>query len=216
MNLALFDFDGTITNGDTFTPFLRFAIPATRAIVGGLALSPVLVAHRLRLIPTPKTRPIVARIGFQAVQASHVRDLGRRYASEVLPRVVKPEAMERLQWHQLQGDIVAVVSAGLDVYLGPWCEKQGTALICTELEERHGRMTGRYRQGDCSGAKKAERVRAAFDLERFDTIYAYGDTAEDREMLALASRRYYRWKEVNEQEWAGDQRARADGPPVQS
>jgi hypothetical protein len=30
MDLALFDFDGTITTGDTFTPFLRFAIPRRR------------------------------------------------------------------------------------------------------------------------------------------------------------------------------------------
>lgn len=27
-----------------------------------------------------------------------------------------------------------------------------------------------------------------------------GDTIEDREMLALASRRYYRWREVDEGE----------------
>lgn len=63
-------------------------------------------------------------------------------------------------------------------------------------------MTGRYRQGDCSGARKAELIRAAFDLERFDTIYAYGDTAEDREMRALANRRYYRWKEIDKFEEA--------------
>jgi hypothetical protein len=35
-------------------------------------------------------------------------------------------------------------------------------------------------------------------------------------MPALASRRYYRWKEVTEQEQAGDQGARADGRPRQS
>ena len=30
MNLALFDFDGTLTSGDTLIPFLRFAIPPRR------------------------------------------------------------------------------------------------------------------------------------------------------------------------------------------
>lgn len=203
MNLALFDFDGTITTGDTFTPFLRYAIPTLRAVTGGLLLTPVLVAHRLRWISTPKTRLLVARVGFQAVRASALRELGRRYASEVLPTAVRPEALERLQWHQRQGDTIAVVSAGLDVYLRPWCDARGIVLICTELEERRGRMTGRCRQGDCSGAQKAERVRAVFDLGRFDTVYAYGDTIEDREMLALASRRYYRGQEVTDVEHAG-------------
>ena len=27
MNLALFDFDGTVTTGDTWTPFMRSAVP---------------------------------------------------------------------------------------------------------------------------------------------------------------------------------------------
>ena len=47
MNLALFDFDGTITTGDTFTPFIRYAVRPTRMVVGGLILSPVLVGYRL-------------------------------------------------------------------------------------------------------------------------------------------------------------------------
>jgi phosphatidylglycerophosphatase C len=28
-------------------------------------------------------------------------------------------------------------------------------------------------------------------------VYAYGDTSEDREMLALAHRKYFRWTEVS-------------------
>ena len=38
------------------------------------------------------------------------------------------------------------------------------------------------------------------DLGQYREIHAYGDTAEDREMLALANRRYYRWKEADEYE----------------
>jgi len=198
MNLALFDFDGTITTRDTFTPFLRFAIRPHRAVLGGLLISPVIIAHRLRMISTTRTRPIVARAGFQGAPVDSVRALGRQYATEALPTVIEAQAMERLKWHQHRGDTVAVVSAGLDVYLGPWCEAHRVELICTELEERDGRMTGRYRRGDCSGPTKATLIRATFDLDRFETIYAYGDTTEDREMLALANRKYYRWKEIDD------------------
>lgn len=203
MTLALFDFDGTITTGDTFTPFLRFAIPTSRAVVGGLALSPVLVANRLGLVSTSATRPIVARAGFQGAAAASVRALGRHYAAEVLPSVVQPLALERLQWHRHQGHTVAVVSAGLDVYLAPWCEVHGVALICSELEECRGRLTGRYRRGDCSGPTKAALIRETFKLGQYETVYAYGDTREDREMLALADRKYYRWKQIGNCEQAG-------------
>ena len=203
MNLALFDFDGTITTGDTFTPFLRFSIAPSRTILGGILVGPVLIAHRLGLISTPSTRSIVARVGFQGVPAHIVCELGRRYAAEVLPTTIEPHAIERLNWHQRQGDTVAVVSAGLDVYLSAWCGPLGVALICTELEVRHGRMTGRYRHGDCSGPTKAALIQATFDLRSFETVYAYGDTLEDREMLALAHRKYYRWREIHDWGQAG-------------
>ncbi len=202
-DLALFDFDGTITTGDTFTPFLRFAIPPSRLVVGGLVLSPVLAAHRLGLMSSPRARPIVCRVGFRGLPASAVQTMGRRYAAEVVPAVVRPRAMERIEWHKQRGDTVVVVSAGLDVYLRPWCDVHGVALICTELEERDGRMTGRYRHGDCSGRTKAERVRGTLELADFVTVYAYGDTVEDREMLALADRRYYRWRELENGKQAG-------------
>jgi len=90
------------------------------------------------------------------------------------------------------------VSAGLDVYLRARCEAHGVTLICTELEVRYGRMTGRYRHGDCSGATKAARIQATVDLSRFETVYAYGDTLEDREMLDLAHRKYYRWQGIHD------------------
>jgi len=83
------------------------------------------------------------------------------------------------------------------VYVRPWCERESIDCIATELEEREGRLTGRYLGGECTGAEKALRIRQAYDLSQFAHVYAYGDTAEDREMLALASHPYYRWRESN-------------------
>ena len=123
---------------------------------------------------------------------------GRRYAAEVIPGVIRRRAVDRIEWHQRQGDLVVVVSASLDAYLRPWCEAAGVELICTELEGRGGRLTGRYRHGDCSGAEKLRRILERHEPGRYPLVYAYGDTSEDREMLALAHRKYYRWKEIGE------------------
>ena len=200
MNLALFDFDGTITNRDTFSSFLRFAVRRHRIVLGALPLSPVVFCYRLGLIAAHQARPIVSRIGFQGEPADSIRHIGRRYAAEVLPGVVRKQALQRIQWHQAQGDTVVVVSASLDAYLRPWCDSIGVELICTELEERDGRLTGRYCHGDCSGSAKVRRVLERYDLSRYAVIYAYGDTSEDREMLELAHRKFYRWREI--QDWS--------------
>lgn len=76
----------------------------------------------------------------------------------------------------------------------------GLDLICSELEERNGRVTGRYRHSDCCGPIKAQRIKATLDLNRYDTVYAYGDSREDRQMLALADRKFFRWVEIGTRE----------------
>jgi len=203
MALALFDFDGTLTTRDTFRPFLRFAIPAPRMFAGGLALSPMLVGHQLGWVSSAQARPWLCWAGFAGVPARRLRTLGERFAAEVLPGVIDADMRGRLVEHKRRGDTVFVVSAGLEPYLRPWCDAQGVGLVCTELEERGGVLTGRYRRGDCSGANKATFVRAAVALDQFNEIAAYGDSNEDLDMLALAHRRFFRGVELPAAEQAG-------------
>ena len=139
---------------------------------------------------------MAARIGFSGEEASGVRDLGREYAAQALSRMVRPEASERLEWHAARGDEVVVVSASLDVYLGPWCRERGLSYICTTLEERDGRFTGRCVDGDCCAEEKVRRICARYQLEHYDVIYAYGDTPDDQPMLRIASKKYYRWQQI--------------------
>jgi phosphatidylglycerophosphatase C len=196
MNLALFDFDGTITRVDTWTPFLRFTATRPRLIAAGALFSPLMVGYKLGWISARTSRPIVARLAFTGRRAEDVRALGREYARDVLPGVVRPHALERIDWHKRQGDTVAVVSASLDAYVLPWCESVGVAAICTELDERNAVLTGRYAGGECCGPSKVRRIRDRYDLTRYPIIYAYGDTDEDREMLAIAHEPYYRWQRM--------------------
>jgi len=197
MNLALFDFDGTITHRDTFRPFIEFAVERRRRVLGGLVLGPVVAAYGLGYVPATRMRALAAFCGFRGRRETDLDALGARYAS-TFESVVRSEALERIRWHRAAGDRVVVVSASLRSYLRVWCETLELELICTELESRRGVLTGRYLGGDCTGAEKARRVRARYDLARYPVIYAYGDTHEDRELLGLASKRYFRWREVSE------------------
>jgi phosphatidylglycerophosphatase C len=197
MNLALFDFDGTITWSDTWTPFMRFAVRPARMLAGRVLLAPVVVGYRLGMVSASKGRQKAARIAFQGEEAGTVRQLGVEYATTVLPGTLRQSALECIEWHKSQGDEVVVVSGSLDVYLGPWCERRGMDYICTTLEERGGRLTGRYVHGDCSGAEKVRRILLRYRLARYALVYAYGDSGEDREMLALAHKKFYRWREIS-------------------
>ena len=198
MNLALFDFDGTITHGDTWTPFLRYSVTRTRLAFATVLLSPVIAGYKAGWISARRGRPVAARFAFAGRRADALRNVGETYAREVLPRVLRQQALERIDWHKRRGDQVVVVSASLDIYLKPWCDAHDLDLVCTELEVRAGTLTGGYRRGECSAANKVIRLRERCDLARYPVIYAYGDTDEDREMLDIAHEKYFRWQRIEE------------------
>jgi phosphoserine phosphatase len=59
-----------------------------------------------------------------------------------------------------------------------------------------GRLSAEYHGAQCVGAEKVRRIRERCRLDDFAAIYASSDTAEDREMLALADKKYFRWTEI--------------------
>ncbi|MEN1925481.1 haloacid dehalogenase-like hydrolase [Luteimonas sp. MJ146] len=71
--------------------------------------------------------------------------------------------------------------------------------MCSSLEHDSGMLTGRYQGRQCVLEEKVRRVRERYDLTRFSAIHAYGDTPEDRPLLAIASTKYYRWQEIGAQ-----------------
>jgi HAD superfamily hydrolase (TIGR01490 family) len=191
-NLALFDFDGTITTRETMADFMYHAVPRRRQAWGKLLLAPCVAGYRLGLVSGVAVRAAVVRVGFAGMPVGVLRRRGERFAAAVLPELLRAQAMERIRWHQRQGDTTVVVSGGLDAYLAPWCRAHGLALICSALEQREGRLTGRYLGAQCVGEEKARRVRAAYRLDGHERIFAYGDTHEDLPLLALAHHRFYR------------------------
>jgi len=195
VQLALFDFDHTVTVCDTYARFLRrVATPAQRARARW-TLGPWFLGYKAGVVSATGIRVRATRMAFSGRHEAEITTLGSAYAENTLPGLLRPEMMERIAWHQTQGHEVALVSGSLDVYLRPWCERHGLALICNRLESGDGRLTGRYAGGD-RGGHKATDIRARYDLSRYDRIHAYGDSREDRPMLALAHERWYRGRRI--------------------
>lgn len=194
-SLALFDFDGTITTRETMPGFMYAAVPPRRQAWGRLVLAPWVAGYKLGFVSGVTIRALVVQVGFARVPLHRVRNEGETFAAQVLPALLRPEAMARIRWHRDCGDTVVVVSGGIDAYLAPWCQTHGLELVCSTLEHRHGRLTGRYLGAQCVGEEKPRRVRARYDLACYERIYAYGDTHEDLPLLGLAHHRFYRGKE---------------------
>lgn len=192
MTIALFDFDGTLTTHETMPDFVRRSVDPGRLRWGQLVLAPLIIGYKLRIVSGLLVRKAIVHVGYKGMDVAVIDAHGKAFARDYLPHVLRPEAMQRLDWHRGQGHRVVVVSGGLDVYLAPWCQAQGLELVCSTLERHDGVLTGRYLGDQCVLDEKVRRVRAACDLQTYQTIYAYGDTPEDIPLLAAATHAYYR------------------------
>jgi len=196
MNLALFDFDGTITTREMFRDFLHFSVPSRRLAMGKIFFAPWLIGYKLGVVSGNTIRAGAVNFGFRGMSEVAVRQTGQKFADEILPGVIRPIALERIRWHKARGDRIAVVSGALDVYLSHWCDQYQVDLICSELETDDGVFTGRYHGEQCIGQEKSRRIRAKYNVNDFPVLYAYGDTKEDMDMLGMAHKRYFRWQEM--------------------
>ena len=197
MNLALFDFDGTITNQDAYTEFLFFATPKPRLIIGGVIASPVILLYKLGLLRASKTRPILSKIAFWQRSIHQVEVQAKRFVSDYLPQVMRANALAKIEWHKQRGDEIYVVSASLSPYLDIWCQQQGIKVVCSRLSQRNQRYTGYYLNGDCSLDNKVRLLKEQLDISQYSKIYAYGDTYEDLPMLDIADEKYFRWLKID-------------------
>jgi HAD superfamily hydrolase (TIGR01490 family) len=192
LDLALFDFDGTITTHETMPAFVRATAGRPRLVAGYLLLWPVILGYKLGMVSGSRVRAAIVRVAYTGRSAVWLRTRGEAFARDYLDRHLRAEAMRRIAWHRARGDAVMIVSGGLADYLQPWAGAHGLELSCSALESRRGRLTGRYAGPQCAGEEKARRAAARFDLSAFDRIHAYGDTAEDELLLAMATDRFYR------------------------
>ncbi len=192
MNLALFDFDGTITTHDTYTKFVLSHTTTFRLVCGATILTPFIILYKCKLLPSSLLRILITKTAFKGVKVNTLTSRAKKYANEYLPTVMRNEMLEKIKAHQKNGDRVIIVSASLSPYLVHWSSNMGVELICSELEEKDGKFTGTYVNGDCSGKRKVVNIKKLVDLSSFENIIAYGDTKEDLEMLALANVKFYR------------------------
>lgn len=192
--IAAFDFDGTLTHRDTLFGFLRFACGAP-ALMAALARSvPTLVRSRsgrapaaLALRDAGKER--LLRSLFAGRDATWFDERGEAYA-RTLPGRLRPDMVDRLEWHRAEGHRLVIVSASLDTYLTHFGREHGfDEVIAVRLATDGGTLTGSLEGPNVRGPEKEVRLRRW--LERAGhagEIWAYGNSSGDRELLAMADR----------------------------
>ena len=66
MDLALFDFDGTITTHETMPAFVRATVSRPRLVVGSVLLWPLIIGYPRGLVSGSRVRAAIVRIAYTA------------------------------------------------------------------------------------------------------------------------------------------------------
>ena len=194
MTIAFFDFDGTITVKETMFQFIQFSKGNFIFYAGLFLLLPVLIAFKIGIISNWRAKEILFSFYFKGMKESDALKLGQEFSEQIIPGLLRQEAIREFEFHKNSGSKIVVVTASFSIWVKHWCDINQFELIATEHDTNQGHLSGLIKGKNCYGVEKVRRINEKFDLGQFEKIYAYGDSKADLEMLNLADFKYLKWK----------------------
>lgn len=190
--LALFDFDGTISSKDSFVAFMKFThgnpVFYLRMAMGFLTF----FGWKIGLVKSHYTKVKALRSFYKGWSEQKMADARKRFTAEIIPTILFPKAIEKINWHKEQAHRVIVVTASCDAWLSDWAWAMELELLCTEMELKNGIYTGELSKPNCRGKEKVNRIKQHVNLEDHSEVFGYGNDHGDRQMLTLADHPHFR------------------------
>ena len=174
--MNVYDFDGTIYDGDSSVDFWLFCIREKPSVL--LKRIPRLAGgalrYGLRLIP---------KEAWKERFFSFLNDIPADEA--LVSRFWKQRSCRIKAWYlkQKRGSDV-IISASPAFLLGPVCRKLGVSLIASEVDPATGLFSGL----NCSGKEKVRRFREEYPDGVIDEFYT--DSKKDMPLAAIAGRAF--------------------------
>ncbi len=188
MKLAVFDLDGTITRHDTLIQFtLGYLKSRPWRLFGFVLALPAVLLYLLRVIDRGALKGSVIRWTLGGSSRADIDAWAATFVPRVIEHGVFKAALEQIEEHKRDGDVLVLMSASPDFYVPVVARHLGfNEVTCTGVRWNGDRLDGRLTTENCRGAEKTRRfaeLRARYP--GLPTI-AYGNATSDLDHLRLA------------------------------
>lgn len=190
--IAFFDFDGTITTKDTLLEVIKHQKGKVLFYTGFLLNAPTLIGLKLRMVSNQKAKERILRYFFSGMNIAAFQQACNKFVDEVLPAMIRMDAIEEIQKLKAEGFDVVVVSASPTNWIQKWTDANGLGLIATNLQYVNETLSGYIDGVNNNAEEKVARIKAVYNLAEYDEIYCYGDSSGDKPMLALGTKAFYK------------------------
>lgn len=184
--IAAFDFDGTITKKDTLFDFIKFYVGGKKLFKGFIILSPILMLYKLGFTTNDVAKQKLFAYFFKSRSIEVFNKVSEDYIKRI-QEIARPEIINKIKWHQSQNHTVVIISASISNWIKPWAKAMGIEkVLATEIDTIDDLIVGTFSTANCYGQEKVNRLLAEFPDKSEYVLYAYGDSAGDKELLALS------------------------------
>lgn len=175
--MNVYDFDGTIYDGDSSIDFYLFCIKKKPSIFWKhiLIQLPAAVLFKIRLLPRRRFKEIYFRF---------LNDIS--VDGKLLDEFWDEKYACIKEWYlkQKQPDDV-IISASPEFLLHPVCKRLNVSLIASQVNA----STGRFEGENCRGEEKVRRFRERFPDGAIDGFYT--DSSADMPLMRIAEKAFY-------------------------
>jgi HAD superfamily hydrolase (TIGR01490 family) len=190
--IAIFDFDGTLTNRDTLFDFIRFYYGMPRLIAGLFLLSPTLIFFKLGFMTNDRAKEMLFSYFFKRKAEADFNAICEKYKKRI-NEILIPEAIDKIKYHRQEGHTILINSASICNWIIPWAQSIGiNGVIGTQMETENGLITGKFRGNNCYGEEKVRRFLKLYPDRQAYQLYVYGDSKGDKPLLDMADFPFYK------------------------
>lgn len=182
-NIAIFDFDGTITKKDTLFDFIKYYWGAPKLYLGLIVLFPLLALYKIGLIKNNRAKEILFRYYFKGENIDQFNEKCKLYINRI-DSICKKETLDKIKWHKESEHTSIIISASIKNWIEPWAKQHGfKTVLGTEIEVEDDIITGKFATNNCHGEEKVKRFREKYPNRECYFLYAYGDSSGDKYIL---------------------------------